>query len=147
VAQRLRFRLEGGGVLDFYNTHLYYPPPAVDERLKEAGRLLEWVATWEGATATVIAGDFNAYTEEPTVALMKERFSSACEAANGREPEKTWPTPVNTFDPSAPGCIDYVFVDGARVMEAGTAFDKPHPDDDSLYPSDHLGVSARLKVG
>jgi endonuclease/exonuclease/phosphatase family metal-dependent hydrolase len=147
VAQRLRLRLEDGAVLDFYNTHLYFPPSATEERLRQAKRLLAWVDTWQGAAATVVVGDFNAYPEEPTAALMKTRFSSAHETAHGREPEKTWPTPVNTFDPSPPGCLDYVFVAGARVLEAGLAFDTPHPGDDTLFPSDHLGVMARLDVG
>ncbi len=147
VAQRLRLRLEGGALLDFYNTHLHYPPPAVASRLAQAKRLLAWVDTWEGAAATVIAGDFNAYAGEPTVALMKGRFASAHEAVHGREPDKTWPTPVNTWDPSAPGCLDYVFVQGARIVDAGLAFHAPHPEDDTLFPSDHLGVMARLEVG
>jgi len=147
VAQRLRLRLEDGVTLDFYNTHLHFPPPSTEERLRQAKRLLAWVDTWQGAAATVVVGDFNAYPEEPTVAIMKGRFTSAHEAAHGHEPEMTWPTPVNTFDPSPPGCIDYVFVAGARVLEAGLAFDTPHPGDDSLLPSDHLGVMARLDVG
>ena len=147
VAQRLRLRLGEGTTLDFYNTHLYFPPPATEERLEQANRLLAWADTWAGATATVIVGDFNAYPEESTVALMKSRFASAYEEAHGREPEKTWPTPVNTFDPSPPGCLDYVFVAGARVLDAALAFDTPHPSDASLFPSDHLGVMAKLNVG
>jgi len=87
-------------------------------------------------------GDFNAYPEEPTVALMKARFASAYEEAHGREPEKTWPTPVNTFDPSPPGCLDYAFVAGRPRPRGGLAFDRPHPSDASLFPSDHLGVMA-----
>ncbi|MEE8347495.1 MAG: endonuclease/exonuclease/phosphatase family protein [Dehalococcoidia bacterium] len=147
VAQRLRLRLEDGAAMDFYNTHLYFPPAATEDRVTQTKRLLAWVDTWRGAAATVVVGDFNAYPEEATVALMKGRFASAYEAAHGREPEKTWPTPVNTFDPSPPGCLDYVFVDSARVLEAGLAFDTPHPNDDSLFPSDHLGVMAKLDVG
>jgi len=147
VAQRLRLRLQDGAALHFYNTHLYFPPPATEERLEQAKRLLAWVDTWAGATATVIVGDFNAYPGEPTIALMKSRFVSAHEEAQGREPERTWPTPVNTFDPSPPGCLDYVLVAGARVLEAGLAFDTPHPSDASLFPSDHLGVMAKLSIG
>ena len=112
VAQRLRLRLQGGAALHFYNTHLHFPPPATEERLEQANRLLAWIDTWAGATATVVVGDFNAYPDEPTVALMKSRFASAHEEAHGREPEKTWPTPVNAFDPSPPGCLDYAFVAG-----------------------------------
>lgn len=147
VAQRLRLRLDDRATLDFYNTHLHYPPPSTADRLRQAERLLAWADRWQGAAATVIAGDFNAYEGEPTVALMKSRFVSAHEAAQGREPEKTWPTPVNSWDPSPPGCLDYVFVAGARVLEAGLAFDAPHPEDETLFPSDHLGVMARLEVG
>src|SRR3990172_4991144 len=35
VAQRLRLRLDGGATLDFYNTHLYFPPEAKEERLAQ----------------------------------------------------------------------------------------------------------------
>jgi len=146
VAQRLRLRLGEETTLDFYNTHLYFPPSATQERLTQARRLLAWVDTWAGAAATVVVGDFNAYPEEPAVALMKSRFVSAYEEARGREPEKTWPTPVNTFDPSPPGCLDYVFVAGARVLQAELTFDVPHPSDATLFPSDHFGVVARLDV-
>jgi len=146
VAQRLRLRPGDGATVDFYNTHLHWPPPAADIRRAQAKRLLEWIDARPGAAATVVVGDFNAYEGEPAVDLMKGRFVSAHEAAHGREPEKTWPTPVNTFDPSPPGCLDYVFVDGARVLEAGLAFDKPDAADPTLYPSDHLGVAAKLDI-
>ncbi len=147
VAQRLCLRLDSGAALDFYNTHLHFPPPATEDRLDQAKRLLSWAGARPGAAATVIVGDFNAYPDEPTVALMKGRFASAHEAVHGREPDKTWPTPVNDFDPSPPGCLDYIFVNGARVMDAALAFDTPHPEDDTLYPSDHLGVMAKLEIG
>jgi endonuclease/exonuclease/phosphatase family metal-dependent hydrolase len=147
VAQRLRLRLAGGELLDFYNTHLHFPPEATAERLAQAEKLLAWTETWSGANATVVVGDFNAYVGEPTVDLMKSRFVSAHEAVHGREPEKTWPTPVNTYDKSPPGCLDYVYVAGADVLEAGLCFDKPHPLDADLFPSDHLGVMARLRIG
>jgi endonuclease/exonuclease/phosphatase family metal-dependent hydrolase len=146
VAQRLRLQLDGDATLDFYNTHLYFPPEAAQERVDQGKRLLAWEQTWSGAGAVAIAGDYNAYPGEPVLDLMKERFASAHEAANGNEPEKTWPTPVNTHDPSPPGCLDYIFVAGARVLAAGLAFDRPHPLDADLYPSDHLGVYARLAV-
>ena len=146
VAQRLRLRLEGGATLDFYNTHLHFPPEATEERLAQAKKLLAWVDTWTGANATVVLGDFNAYPGEPTLDLMKGRFASAFEAVHGREPEKTWPTPVNTFDPSPPGCLDYIFVAGGEVREAALAFYTPHALDPDLFPSDHLGVAATVRV-
>jgi endonuclease/exonuclease/phosphatase family metal-dependent hydrolase len=78
---------------------------------------------------------------------MKSRFRSAYEAAHGREPEKTWTTPVNTFDPAPHGTLDYVFVSPEfRVVDAGLCFDKPSPFDGTLYPSDHIGVYAVLEL-
>lgn len=147
VAQRLRLRLPDGGLLDFYNTHLHYPPEATEERLAQARKLLAWTETWSDAAATVVVGDFNAYAGEPTGELMKSRFVSAHEAVHGREPELTWPTPVNTYDKSPPGCLDYIYVDGAAVLSAALCFDTPHPLDGQLFPSDHLGVTAELRVG
>ncbi len=146
VAQRLRARLAGGEALDFYNTHLFFPPEAVEERLTQTRALLAWVDTWHGANSVVVVGDFNAYPGEPTLDLMKSRFASAYEAANGHEPDQTWPTPVNTFDPSPPGCLDYIFVAGATAQRASLAFDTPHQLDPELFPSDHLGLIAELLV-
>ena len=69
------------------------------------------------------------------------------EAANGREPEKTWTTPVNTYDDSPHGTLDYIFVSPEwRVIDAGLAFDKPAPLNEKMYPSDHLGLYAVLEL-
>ena len=47
-----------------------------------------------------------------------------------------------------PACLDYIWVRGAvTVRSAKLEFDRPHPDDPTLYPSDHFGLSARLDVG
>ena len=146
VAQRLRLRLAGGELLDFYNNHLHFPPEATQERLAQAEKLLDWTATWSGANATCVVGDFNAYVDEPTLDLMKADFVSAYESVHGAEPEKTWPTPVNTFDPSPHGCLDYIFVKDAEVADASLAFDTPSEQDAGLFPSDHIGVTAVLGV-
>jgi hypothetical protein len=47
-----------------------------------------------------------------------------------------------------PGCLDYVWLRGSvRVEGCRLAFDRPAVGDPTLYPSDHLGLSARLAVG
>jgi len=145
IAQRMVYVVDGVRFA-VVNTHLHHPPEATDERAKQAENILRWLDRHE-ALPTVVSGDFNSYEGERTVEIMKARFRSALETANGREPEKTWPTPVNTLDPSPPGCLDYVYVSGAKVLEAGLAFDRPHPLDADLFPSDHLGVTAKLEVG
>ena len=98
------------------------------------------------ALPLVVLGDFNAYEGEKTVAIMKARFRSAHEVVHGREPEKTWPTPVNTHDNSPPGTLDYIYVSPEfRVLDAGLAFHTPSPDNPDLFPSDHLGLFAKLE--
>lgn len=145
TAQRLRLRVDSSE-FDFYNTHLHHPLEARDLRLEQARRLLAWMEERSGSRPLAAAGDFNGRPDEPAIAAMKERLRSAHESAQGSEPEKTWPTPVNTFDPDPPGCLDYIFVRGARVSECRLAFDRAHPHDPTLYPSDHLGLLARLSL-
>ncbi len=148
VAQRFAFRC-GDQPFVFVNTHLHHPPEAKAERVAQLEYLLAWLGRDARRLPTVIAGDFNSYAEppEPAVALMKSRFRSAYEAAHGREPEKTWTTPVNTYDDSPHGTLDYIFVsEEFRVADAGLAFDKPSPLDPNMYPSDHLGLYAVLEL-
>ncbi len=47
-----------------------------------------------------------------------------------------------------PACLDCIWPRGdVRVASARLAFDRPDPPDPTLFPSDHLGISARLEVG
>lgn len=135
----------GGRRLVFVNTHLHHPPEASQERLREGRYLLQWLDRHKPGLPTVVVGDFNAYPGEPVLEVMKARFRSAYEVVHEREPDRTWPTPVNTYDPSPPGALDYIFVSREFVVQdAGLAFDRPSADDPNLFPSDHLGVYARL---
>jgi len=48
----------------------------------------------------------------------------------------------------SPECLDYIWVRGSvRVESARLCFDRPSPDELTLYPSDHLGIAAWLEVG
>jgi len=63
----------------------------------------------------------------------------------------TWPSglqaPAMDTDGS-PECLDYIWVRGAvTVVGARLAFDRPDPGDATLYPSDHLGISAHFEIG
>jgi endonuclease/exonuclease/phosphatase family metal-dependent hydrolase len=146
IAQRLILRT-GDRHFAFVNTHLHHPPEAQDERVQQIEYLLGWLDRDVRGLPLVIAGDFNSYVEEKAVSLMKSRFRSACETANGTEPEKTWPTPVNDFDNSPAGTLDYIYVsDEVSIQQAALAFDEPSATDPDLYPSDHLGLCARLRI-
>jgi len=146
IAQRLVFEVDGRRFL-FVNLHLHHPVEAEQERVAQTEYLLAWLDRDGRDLPAVVAGDFNSYVHEQTVARMKGRYRSAYEAVHGREPEKTWTTPVNTYDNSPHGTLDYIYVsDKFKILDAGLAFDRPSPDDPDLYPSDHLGLFARLEL-
>lgn len=146
VAQRMLFRADDKAFV-FVNLHLHHPPEAERERVDQIEYLLGWLDRDARGLPAVIVGDFNAYVHEDGVALMKSRFRSAYEAIHGREPEKTWSTPVNTFDTSPHGTLDYIYVsEQFTIRGAGLAFDTPSVSDPSMYPSDHLGLFAVLEL-
>lgn len=146
MAQRIVFDL-AGSQFALVNTHLHHPPEDTAARVQQLEYLLAWLDRDTRSLPTIVLGDFNSYVEEPAVALMKSRFRSSYETVHGREPDKTWSTPVNTHDNSPHGTLDYIYVSNQfKVADAGLAFDKPAPDDPNLYPSDHLGVYARLSL-
>lgn len=146
IAQRLVFD-SGGGQVALVNTHLHHPPEATAVRVQQLEYLLAWLDRDTRALPTIVLGDFNSYIDEPAVDLMKSRFRSAFEAVHGREPDKTWSTPVNTYDDSPHGTLDYIYVsEQFNIVDAGLAFNTPSPDDPDLYPSDHLGLYARLSL-
>jgi endonuclease/exonuclease/phosphatase family metal-dependent hydrolase len=144
IAQRMVYEVDGERFA-LVNTHLHHPVEAEAERMVQAEYLLAWMDR-HPSLPTVLSGDFNAYEHEKTVSLLKGRFRSAHEVVHGREPEKTWPTPVNTYDNSPAGTLDYIYVSAEfQVVDAGLAFHMPSPRNPDLFPSDHLGLFAMLE--
>jgi endonuclease/exonuclease/phosphatase family metal-dependent hydrolase len=152
AAHRAVVILPGGARVLVVVTHLHHLVPDAAARDTQATALLEWLGTTPTADAVIAMGDFNADPREPTYARMVDAgFRSAFAEANGAEPAVTWPSglqaPAMDTD-GDPDCLDYLWVRGAvRVIDARLAFDRPDPDDPTLYPSDHLGISAHLEIG
>jgi hypothetical protein len=47
-----------------------------------------------------------------------------------------------------PGCLDYIWLRGPITVEScRLAFNRPAVDDPTLFPSDHFGLSARVRIG
>jgi endonuclease/exonuclease/phosphatase family metal-dependent hydrolase len=151
-AHRARVTLAGGATVRIVVTHLHHEVDGAAQRDTQTTTLLAWLDGAAATDATVVVGDFNADPREPTYARMRDAgFRSAFADANGAEPAVTWPSglqaPAMDTD-GDPDCLDYVWVRGAvRVVDARLAFDRPHPEDPTLYPSDHLGISAHLEIG
>ena len=152
AAHRARVGLAGGPTVTITVTHLHHREPDDQLRDEQTRQLLEWIEAAPPADAQVVMGYFNADPAEPTYARMGAAgFRSAYAEANGAEPAVTWPSglqaPAMDTD-GHPRCLDYIWIRGAVAVEsARLAFDRPAPEDPTLYPSDHFGISAHLAIG
>jgi endonuclease/exonuclease/phosphatase family metal-dependent hydrolase len=132
-------------------THLHHVPADEAEREDQARALVAWLADRPSPGGTIVVGDFNAEPVEATYRVMVEAgFRSAHAEANGAEPAVTWPSGIQApgMDTDGdPGCLDYIWLSGPlHATACRLAFDRPAVGDPTLYPSDHLGLVARLEV-
>jgi endonuclease/exonuclease/phosphatase family metal-dependent hydrolase len=152
AAHRTVIDLPGGATVLMVVTHLHHLGPDEAARDGQAAALLEWLEGSPDTDARVVVGDFNADPAEPTVRrMLAAGYRSAYADANGADPAVTWPSglqaPAMDTD-GLPECLDYIWVSTAiRVESCTLAFDRPNPEDPTLYPSDHLGLSAHLEIG
>ena len=152
AAHRVRVQLPGGSRLAFVVTHLHHLPADAAARDEQAAALLAWLEGAPAHDAMVVVGDFNASPDEAAAQRMCDAgFRSAYELANGADPAVTWPSglqaPAMDTD-GDPSCLDYIWVRGAVAVEEARLFaDRPAVGDPTLYPSDHLGIAARLRFG
>ncbi|MDX1664186.1 MAG: endonuclease/exonuclease/phosphatase family protein [Candidatus Promineifilaceae bacterium] len=147
AAVRANIALPSGLTLDFVATH--FRPGAHERQAREeqALALIGWLGETGHAPFQIIAGDFNETPDGPAIRRMKQVFRSAYEAVYDREPLATFPTALVVSEDGWSGCLDYIFVSSAvRVREADLFCRRHGPDDDTLYPSDHVGVLAGLDV-
>ena len=149
-ALRVPALLPSGTTLDFVVTHLHHEVDDASVRAEQAMGVIGWLGPISGPL--VVVGDFNADPTEPTYALMLEAgFRSASVEANGAEPPVTWPSGIQApgMDVDGdPSCLDYIWVRGPITVDScRLAFDRPAVDDPTLFPSDHFGLSARVRIG
>ena len=151
AAHRTVVGLPAGSTVLVAVTHLHHLPADVTVRDEQAAALVDWLAGAPATDATIVMGDFNAHPEEPSYARMVAAgFRSAHTEANGAEPSVTWPSglqaPAMDMDGGA-RCLDFIWLRGAvRATDARLVFDRPDPEDPTLYPSDHFGVAAHLEI-
>ena len=152
AAHRVRVQLPGGHRLAFVVTHLHHVPADAAARDEQVAALVTWLEEAPAHDAMVVVGDFNASPDEAAARRMCDAgFRSAYELANGADPAVTWPSglqaPAMDTD-GDPSCLDYIWVRGAVAVEEARLFaDRPAVGDPTLYPSDHLGIAARLRFG
>lgn len=149
-ALRVPVSLPSGAGLDYVVTHLHHLVPDEAAREGQARALTAWLAPVTGPL--VVVGDFNAEPVEIAYRVMLEAgFRSAHLEANGTEPAVTWPSGIQApgMDVDGePGCLDYIWVRGPITIDScRVTFDRPAVDDATLYPSDHFGLAARIRLG
>lgn len=149
-ALRVPVTLPSGGTLHFVVTHLHHLVPDEAVREEQAIQITDWLRP--DAIPLVVVGDFNAEPTEAAYQVMLDAgFRSSFAEANGTEPAVTWPSGIQApgMDVDGePGCLDYIWLRGPITAEScRLAFDRPAVDDPTLYPSDHLGLSARIRIG
>jgi endonuclease/exonuclease/phosphatase family metal-dependent hydrolase len=150
-ALRLPVVLDGGARLGFTVTHLHHAVPAEATRDDQARQILAWLDATRSHAGEIVVGDFNAEPTEPAYPrMLAAGFRSAHVEANGTEPDVTWPSGIQApgiDTDGAPGCLDYIWVRGPiRVESCRVVFDRPAAEDPTLYPSDHFGLVARLRI-
>ncbi|MFW6183782.1 MAG: endonuclease/exonuclease/phosphatase family protein [Chloroflexota bacterium] len=147
VALRANVVLSSGETLDFIATHLHHVSHAHQARLEQVMLLTGWANEIGRVPLQVFAGDFNEVPDGPAIAQMKQTYRSALAETRGYEPLATFPTAlVESYDGWS-GCLDYIFISsGLRVANAGLFADEHAEEDDTLYPSDHVGLYADLEV-
>jgi endonuclease/exonuclease/phosphatase family metal-dependent hydrolase len=165
VAHRITLRTPAGPCV-VGNAHLFFSAFNDVTRRSQVERMLRWLP--EGMP-TVVCGDFNAEPGYASLAVMRRRFRSAYAAVHGAEPDYTCPTPLERGpglhhsmrrlalrilgrilrpgEPSWRGTLDYIFVSlGLYVEDCQLVLNRPSPTDPRIYPSDHIGLMARLRL-
>jgi endonuclease/exonuclease/phosphatase family metal-dependent hydrolase len=121
------------------------PDVGGEARLAQAMALAGRLSSHRRVPLQVAAGDYGELAGGPAVTFMRQSFRSAYSEAHGRDPLATFPTQR----PSGVGmCLDYVFVSPAvnKTVSAAIFGDKAAADEESLFPSDHVGLLVELEV-
>jgi endonuclease/exonuclease/phosphatase family metal-dependent hydrolase len=139
--------LVGETPVDVYVTHLYKSRGEDSLRLYQVQQLLAWIDSRERVPA-IVCGDFNAPLTLPSAALMASRFRPTQTAPTAFTPlADTDGAVTHPYWPRMDRCIDYIWIsETITIGDSGVCFDKPSPDDPSLWPSDHAGVWADLEL-
>jgi endonuclease/exonuclease/phosphatase family metal-dependent hydrolase len=147
VALVARFEI-GERLLDVYVTHLIAARVEDTARQYQAQQLLDWLQTRRDASFSVLCGDFNAAPDQSSMRLL-----SGVLRPTQIQPTAFTPLQEPGASPSHPEwerfdrCIDYIWVtESVKVQASGLCFNKPAPDNLTLWPSDHVGVWADLNM-
>jgi endonuclease/exonuclease/phosphatase family metal-dependent hydrolase len=165
VAQVVRVRLETRDLL-LVNAHFFWQPGPSPKRQQQIELLLDFLDTQPVDQPVIVCGDFNGIPGTPAIERMRQYFDSAYNIVHKQEPDYTCPTPLpnsgrvkirNTVgwllgvrpkpDDEWRGTLDYIFVDPRlQTQDCQVVLSQPADDNPEIYPSDHFGLWATIKV-
>ncbi len=147
VALRVHVELPNHKTMDFVSTHLHHVTFDKEAREEQAMQLVGWLQSHKQVPLQVVVGDFNEEPQGLAIQYMLQSFRSAYRERYGREPLATFPTALYPTDGPAV-CLDYLFISTAvpRVIEAKIFCDRAAAEDETLFPSDHVGLVATLEI-
>lgn len=145
VALRVNVELPNRHALDFVAVHLHHIAHDREARLEQVIRLVGWLNGRRPTRRQIVAGDFNETPDGPAIQHMKQSFRSAFFDRWNREPLATFPTAL-VKDVDWAACLDYLFLGPGigEVQQVRIFCARPAENDDTLYPSDHVGLLAQI---
>ncbi len=147
TALLLNVELPSGDTVDIVNCHLISGVRLPEVRYQQVMELTGWLSIPGRSPFQVIAGGLNDVPESRTIKRMKQRYGSAWETAHGHEPIATWPTALGGQFPSWTGCLDYLFATSNLSVNNARMFgNEIHPEDETLFMSDHVGIEASFTL-
>lgn len=138
----------GEQAVDVYVTHQYMSRGDESLRLYQAQQLLAWIESRDAAAASIVCGDFNATLDAPSAALMATRFRPTQTAPTAFTPLADDAGNVtHRYWPRMDRCIDFIWVSPSlEVAASAVCFNRGSAQDPALFPSDHAGVWAELRL-
>ncbi len=148
LAVRANVQLSSRQIVDFVAVHLHHVSYEREARTEQVMKLIGWLNSHRRIPHQIIAGDFNETPDGPAVSYMKQSYRSAYFERHGHEPLATYPTALAGLNRDWSGCLDYIFLSSAvgAVQSASLFCDKPDAEDDTLYPSDHVGLLTKVQI-
>jgi endonuclease/exonuclease/phosphatase family metal-dependent hydrolase len=148
TALRVHVELPSHQTMDFVTVQLHQVPYEREARQDQALKLMSWLHGHKRVPIQVVAGDMQETPDGLAVRHIKQSFRSTFESIYGREPLATYPTALLKQAADLGLCHDYIFVSTAvhKVLNVKLFCDEPASDDNTLYPSSHVGLLATLQV-
>ena len=152
-AIRAAIGLHGGATLLVAVTHLHHVTEDEALRDEQARQLLDWLAVGPQGDGLIVDGRLQRRAGRADLRPDAGRRASAPRTSRRTAPSRpSRGRPASRrrqWTRTARPAVSTTSGSGApiRVEACGLAFDRPAVGDPTLFPSDHLGLSARITVG